>query len=168
MQAYLAAQAEAFRCIIDQTPEQLERIIVREELVDGNKSLASTAKMAGVSDYSRFQNAGYLGMYNRTAGKLKELRGGANDLFDTMVRTELAANLFRVTQTEERIKNQSIKGQKALEETHRMVGAEVRRIVQENTGRTPEALPQEDPLPDIKKELKDGYKGMLKQDKTKK
>ncbi len=84
-----------------------------------------------------------------------------------MGRTELAANLFRVTQTEERIKNQQIKGQNNLEKTHYEVGRAVRGIVQRNVGKNPENLEQERQLPDIKKELKQGYKKMLKEDSKK-
>ena len=79
-----------------------------------------------------------------------------------MGRTELAANLFRITQTEERIKNKGVKGQNALEQTHYQVGKEVRKIVIENVGKTPENLIQEKELPNVKKELKDGYKKMLR------
>jgi len=67
------------------------------------------------------------------------------------VLTELAANLFRVTQTEERIRNKGIKGQSALEATHRAVGREVREIVKKNTGNAPENLPQEKQLPEVRK-----------------
>ena len=98
--------------------------------------------------------------------KLANKRNVKKDkLMDTMGRTELAANLFRITQTEERIKNKGVKGQNALEQTHYQVGKEVRKIVIENVGKTPENLIQEKELPNVKKELKDGYKKMLKEDK---
>ena len=71
-----------------------------------------------------------------------------------MSRTELAANLFRVTQTEELIKSKQISGQANLEQTHYTVGRQVRNIVEQNTGRKPEQLPQEKELPIIKKLLK--------------
>ncbi len=89
-------------------------------------------------------------------------------LMDFMGRTELAANLFRVTQTEERIKNKGIHGQGNLEQTHFQVGREVREIIQKNVGKNPENLPQQKQLPTVKKELKEGYKKMLKEDKSKK
>ncbi|GHT41106.1 hypothetical protein FACS189437_07600 [Bacteroidia bacterium] len=85
---------------------------------------------------------------------------------DYMGRTELAANLFRITQTEERIKNKGITGQDNLEQTHYQVGKEVRKIVQENVGKAPENLPQAKQLPEVKKELKEGYKKMRKEDKN--
>lgn len=89
-------------------------------------------------------------------------------LFDGMGRSELAANLFRVTMTEEQIKNRHIKGQAQLEQTHYNVGKEVRDMVIRSTGVTPERLPQERALPDVKKELKLGYRKMKKLDNLKK
>ena len=168
LQAYLAVQAEAFQCFIEQAPSEMERLLIREELIDGNKALASTAKHAGVIDYANFQNAGYLGLYNRTAGQLKKMRRvDKGDIFDTMGRTELAANLFRVTQTEEVIKSQNITGQKNLEDTHRRIGRDIRKMVEENTGTSPEYLPQERTLPEVRKGLKQSYTGMTKQDRKK-
>jgi len=87
---------------------------------------------------------------------------------DLMGRTELAAKLFRITQTEERIKSKNVRGQSALESTHRQVGQEVHKVVQENVGKSPENLSQENELPFIKRELKDGYKKMTKEDSQKK
>ena len=92
----------------------------------------------------------------------------SKELFDYMGRTELAANLFRITQTEERVKNYKIKGQQNLEQTHYNVGKEVREIVRKNTGKNPENLPKEKRIPELQKELKQGYKKMLKADTKKK
>lgn len=73
-----------------------------------SKSLSSVAKQAGVEDYAKFQNAGYRGMYNMLNVQLARRRGvDKTKLFDTMGRTELAANLFRITQTEERIRSRN-------------------------------------------------------------
>ena len=79
----------------------------------------------------------------------------------------LAANLFRITQTEERIKTFNVQGQANLEQTHFKVGREVRDIIQKNTGKNPENLPIEKRIPDIQKELKKGYKKMIKEDNRK-
>lgn len=164
-QAYFAEQTRKFEVCVQNTQE-IDRLLIRDELADGNKSLSSVAKSAGVSDYAKFQNAGYRGLYNMPNWKLANRRGCQNSkLFDTMGRTELAANLFRVTQTEERIKNDGVIGQDALEATHYDVGREVREIVKRNTKRAPEDLPQEKRLPDVKKALKIGYRKMKKQDK---
>ena len=166
-QAYFAQQTRKFELYLENNNE-IDRLLIREELTEGNKSLSSIIKQAGATDYAKFANAGYLGMYNMENWKLANKRNVKKDkLMDTMGRTELAANLFRITQTEERIKNKGVKGQNALEQTHYQVGKEVRKIVIENVGKTPENLIQEKELPNVKKELKDGYKKMLKEDKDK-
>lgn len=166
-QAYFAEQTRKFELYLENNQE-IDRILIREELTEGNKSLSSTIKQAGVQDYAKFTNAGYLGMYNMTSWRLEKKRGiKKGRLMDFMGRTELAANLFRVTQTEERIKNKRIKGQANLEQTHYQVGKEVREIIKKNMGKSPENLPKEKQLPDVKKELKEGYKKMINEDKPK-
>ena len=165
-QVYFAQQTRKFELYI-QNSDQIERLLIREELTEGNKSLASVAKQANVQDFAKFQNAGYVGMYNMPSWQLENRRGvKKGKLMDYMGRTELAANLFRVTQTEERIKNKKISGQSNLEQTHYQVGKEVREIIQKNVGKNPENLPLERQLSDVKKELKDGHKKMLQEDKT--
>ena len=167
-QSYFAQQTRKFELYI-QDNDQIDRILIREELTEGNKSLASVVKQAGVIDFAKFQNAGYVGMYNMPSWKLEQKRSvKKGKLMDNMGRTELAANLFRVTQTEERIKNKGIKGQSSLEQTHYQVGKEVRQIIQKNMGKNPENLPIEKQLSDVKKELKEGHKKMLNEDKSKK
>jgi DNA-damage-inducible protein D len=86
-------------------------------------------------------------------------------LFDHMGRTELAANLFRITMTEEKNRNEKVKGQFNLENTHREVGSQIRKVVLQNTGKNPENLPLEKKLPEVKKEIKQGYKEIKNQDK---
>lgn len=163
-QAYFATQARRFELSVE-NPEGIDRLLIREELREGHKGLGSTAKEAGVEDYAKFTNAGYRGMYNTTAASLAKRRGTTTaKLFDTMGRTELAANLFRITQTEERIKSQQVRGQSSLEQTHRDVGREVRDFVVRNVGTAPEALPQSQPLPEVKKILKKGQREMKKLD----
>lgn len=164
MQAYFAVQT---RLLESQCGErgQMERLMMRDEICDGNKSLSAAAKDAGVQDYARFHNAGYIGMYNMMHGELARRRGvDAKRLFDTMGRTELAANLFRITQTEERIKSRGVSGQYALEETHRNVGKEVRDMVVRNTGVSPEQLPQDVSLPTVRRAIKDGGKRLRRLD----
>ena len=164
-QAYFAEHTRRFELYI-QNNQDIDRLLIRDELADGNKTLASTAKGACVTDYAKFQNAGYLGMYNMESWKLEKRRNVAHGkLFDKMGRTELAANLFRVTQTEEYIKNKGVKGQAALEQTHYSVGRRVREIVKDNTDKNPENLQQEKGLPEIRKRLKAGYRKMKKLDK---
>lgn len=163
-QVYFAQQTRKFELFIEGQSD-IERVLIREEITEGNKTLSSVAKKAGVDNYAKFQNAGYLGLYNMENWKLSKRRGiDSKKLLDSMGRTELAANLFRITQTEERIKNQNVKGQSALENTHFQVGRAVREMVIENTGKSPENLPQEKAIQELKKELKKGHKKMLQED----
>lgn len=163
-QAYFAEQTRRFELFIEKSSE-IDRVIIREQLADANKSLASIAKKAGVVNYRQFQNAGYLGLYNCEAWKLaksRKLKSGT--LLEHMGRTELAANLFRVTQTEERIKYKAIKGQPNLEQAHYDIGKDVRSIVIKNSGTVPEKFPLEKTLGDIKHELKLGHAKMRDSD----
>lgn len=169
-QSYFAQQTRKFELFLEGHNE-IDRLLIREELTEGNKSLASVGRQAGgvKFDYAKFQNAGYLGMYNMESWKLEKRRGvKKGTLMEFMGRTELAANLFRVTQTEERIKNKNVTGQENLESTHYQVGKEVRGIVQKNVGRPPENLVQEKQLSEVKKGIKQGHKKMLNEDKKKK
>ena len=169
-QVYFAQQTRKFELFLEGQNE-IERILIREELSEGNKSLAYVGKHAGgpVFDYAKFQNAVYLGMYNMPTWQLEKKRGvKKGKLMEYMGRTELAANLFRVTQTEERIKNTGVTGQVNLEQTHYQVGKEVREIVQKNVGKSPENLIQEKQLSDVKKEIKQGHKKMINEDKKNK
>jgi DNA-damage-inducible protein D len=166
-QVYFVEQTRKFEIII-QKADEIERLTIRDEIKEGNKSLNSTATKAGLSDYARFANAGYMGLYNMPNWELAKRRNvEKKDLHEYMGRTELAANLFKLTQTEERIKNYNIKGQQGLEETHYKVGREVRDIIQKNSGKSPEELPMERKLPDVRKELKAGYKKMQELDSKK-
>jgi DNA-damage-inducible protein D len=162
-QAYFAQQTRRFEVHL-QNGNDLDRLVFREELKEGNQSLCRTAQSAGLENFASFQDAGYLGLYNMRSAALK-MRRNTKDLFDHMGRTELAANLFRVTQTEERINSRGVRGQRKLEDTHFTVGKEVRDMVVRNSGRTPENLEQERQLPEVKKELKQGYRKMSKEEK---
>lgn len=167
-QAYFVEQTRKFEVYV-QGARDIDRILYREELKQGNKALASAAKNAGVTDFKTFSSKGYLGLYNSKMWRIKEMKGlGADsraELQDYMGRTELAANLFRVTQTEERLKKENIKGQSRAEDTHYKVAKAVRDLVKENTGKYPEELPAERRLPELKKELKKGMKFLAGVDK---
>lgn len=148
-QAYFVTIADSLGQYLREA-ENVERLIIRKEVTDHEKSLSSTAKSAGVQNFAFFKNAGYMGMYNMTLNRLKERKGipQSRSPLDFMGKTELAANLFRITQTEERIKAHNIKGQRNLENTARAVGKKVRQSMEEISGTTPEHLP---PAEDIKK-----------------
>lgn len=167
-QVYFAVQTRKFE-LHQQDQDQLGRIVIREDLASGNKQLAEIAKNANVENYANFQNAGYRGMYNTDAWQLAKKRNiEKGKLIESMGATELAANLFRVTLTGERINNQGITGQANLERTHKEVGADVRNMVIKNTGKAPEQLPVQKQLNTVIKELKDDHKAMIKEDKPKK
>lgn len=163
-QVYFAEQTRRYELSL-QGSNEMDRLLIRDEMKEGNKSLMSVAKTAGVTDYARFANAGYRGQYNMLNVSLAKRRNIDKDkLADYMGRTELAANLFRITQTEERIKTFGVKGQSKLEETHYNVGREVREIVINNTGKAPEDLPVENRLGSVQNELRSSYRKMLKED----
>jgi DNA-damage-inducible protein D len=153
-QAYFAALADSFQSAMEQATA-LDRVLIREELKDGEKSLASTASRHGVQNYAFFLNAGYRGMYNMnlTALKLtKKLKPG-EQLLDKMGKTELAANLFRITQTDEKIKATGVHGQKLLEAVAERVGKQVRQTMIDISGAKPEALPLDAHIKEVKKKL---------------
>lgn len=163
-QAYFAAMTRQFEIEMAER-EDVERLTFREDIKDGNKALSSAFKQHGGENYAFFMNAGYRGMYNMLNVELaKRRRVKKEHLLEHMSRAELAANLFRTTMTEEKINNENITGQQALEQAHHSVGRAVRKLVEDNTGRSPENLPQRRKLPEVKKELKAGYRKMLKKD----
>ena len=167
-QVYFIEQTRKFELLLNK-PDDIERVTIRDEIKEGNKSLASIASKAGVIDFAKFTNAGYIGMYNMFSAELaRKRRIEPKHLIECMGRSELAANLFRITQTEERIKSQNLQGQTALEFAHKSVGKEVRAIIIKNTGKPPEMLPLESKLPEVHKQLKKGYKNMRLEDNKKK
>jgi len=169
-QAYFAEQTRKFEVYV-QGSQDIDRLLYREELKQGNKSLASTAKDSGVTDYSAFVSKGYWGLYNTWMGSLKTKKGLPSDpkiqLLDYMGRTELAANLFRITQTEEKLKKDNVNNQSDAERAHFEVAQRVRHLIIENTGKNPEDLPIERRLPEVKKELKKGMRALQNVDKNK-
>ena len=168
-QAYFVAMTRQFEKMWLENPEEFARVAFREEIKGANTTLSGVAQKAGVDDYARFQNAGYLGMYNMMNVELAEKRNISKEfLLDYMGREELAANLFRITMTESKIKTQNIHGQEACERAHQQVGKEVRDTVIRNTGVAPENLPvAERRLPEVLSQLKIGHKELKKIDSEK-
>ena len=115
-----------------------------------NASLAEAAKNAGVEtqkDYAVFQNKGYQGLYGGLSAKDIHARKGlkkSQKILDYMGSTELAANLFRATQTDEKLRRDNIKGKEEANQTHYNVGKKVRETIQELGGTMPEDLPTPD------------------------
>lgn len=167
-QVFFANLANAFWEAMQQHAE-VDRLLVRGEISQHEKSLAGVAKNSGVEDYARFQNAGYVGMYNMPIWKLKNFKrfDGAGSLLDRMGRDELAANLFRLTQTEAKIRNENIKGQQHLETAAETVGRIVRNTVLQISGQAPENLPLAQPISDTKKSIKATQRAFKRLDKPK-
>lgn len=167
-QMYFAAIAETFQNAVE-AATGVERVVMREELKDGQKSLSSTAAQHGIKNYAFFQNQGYRGMYNMSLSELCHHKGAEKKkLLDRMDRTELAANLFRITQTESKIQNEKIYGQKRLEDAAFNVGRSVRRSMEEISGQSPESLPLAEPIGDVKKQIKGARRKLTKIDAPKK
>jgi DNA-damage-inducible protein D len=127
--------------------ENEKRLFLRNELIRHNLQLADAAKNAGVIepiDYAVFQNHGYKGLYGGLDAKDIHVKKGlkkSQKILDHMGSTELAANLFRATQTEEKLRRENIKGKKNANKTHYDVGAKVRKTIKELGGTMPEELP---------------------------
>jgi len=145
--------------------EDEKRLFLRNELAKHNAQLASVAKNAGVidsKDYAIFQNYGYKGLYGGMDAKaIHEHKGlkKSQKILDHMGSTELAANLFRATQTEEKLKRENIQGKQKANQTHYQVGAKVRQTIKELGSTMPEDLPTAENIKTIErkeqKRLKD-------------
>lgn len=137
--------------------EDEKRLFLRDEMAKHNTQLAAAAKDAGVIeplDYAIFQNHGYMGLYGGLDAKAIHHRKGlkkSQQILDHMGSTELAANLFRATQTEEKLRRENIKGKQNANKTHFEVGKKVRETIQELGGEMPENLPVADSIKKIKK-----------------
>lgn len=131
----------------DQLSEDQKRLAIRNEMIEHNKSLAEAAQMAGVidpRDYAIFQNKGYQGLYGGLGAKEIHARKGlkpSQKILDHMGSTELAANLFRATQTDEKLRRENIRGKEAANRTHFEVGEKVRQTIADLGGTMPEDLP---------------------------
>lgn len=128
--------------------EQVKRLQLRQRVAENNRKLADAAAQVGVRSrsFGKFQNAGYEGMYGGLGAEaLKERKGISPnaELLDHMGRAELSANDFRITQTEEKLRQEQISGEQAAIETHRAVGERVRKAIEDIGGRLPEDLPAE-------------------------
>ncbi|MBS1775526.1 MAG: DNA damage-inducible protein D [Bacteroidetes bacterium] len=135
--------------------EDEKRLFLRNEMAKHNTQLAAAAKDAGVIeplDYAIFQNHGYMGLYGGLDAKAIHKHKGlkkSQQILDHMGSTELAANLFRATQTEEKLKRENIKGKQNANKTHFEVGKKVRKTIQELGGEMPENLPVADSIKNL-------------------
>ena len=124
--------------------EDEKRFYQRDLTRKGNYSLNQTAKKAGVKNFDKFHNSGYKGLYNgETADDIAKRKGlrYREDILDNMGSDELIANLFRISQTEQKLKRDNVKTEKEANKTHYNVGAKVRETIKELGGTMPEDLP---------------------------
>lgn len=133
-----------------QLSEDEKRLAIRSELAEHNKHLAAAAKDAGVDtplDYAIFQDHGYKGLYGGLSAKDIHTHKGlkkSQRILDHMGSTELAANLFRATQTEDKLRRDDVQGKTQANQTHFAVGRKVRQTIDELGGTMPENLPVPD------------------------
>lgn len=159
-QTYFALQTR--RQELSTSREDQKRLYIREEVRKQNRKLQGIAAKSGVKDFAKFNDFGYLGLYGMHLPKIKAQKDiGTDNLLDRAGSAELAANLFRITQTEERIKQEKIVGQGKANVTHLFVGHKVREAIKTIGGTMPENLPS---APHIKS-LKPGQTKLLKDDK---
>lgn len=153
-QTYFAVQTRKQEIVGKLTEEEI-RILKREEVSDRNKWLFTTAKNAGVSNFGKFNDAGYQGLYTMPLSEIETKKGiKKGELLDRAGGVELAANLFRITQTEDKIKRENISGNLEASKTHLDIGKKVRQTIKEIGGEMPENLKPERHIKEIKKNVK--------------
>lgn len=148
-QTYFAVKTRQQELIedYDRLTEDQQRLAIRNQMKEHNKSLVEAAKQAGVVkpvDYAIFQNKGYQGLYGGLGSREIQQRKGLKEsqgILDHMGTTELAANLFRATQAEEKLRRERIKGKEKANDAHYEVGQRVRQTIQDLGGTMPEDLP---------------------------
>jgi DNA-damage-inducible protein D len=169
--ALLAAIAEK---LVEERIQEVDlgRIETRDDLKLAERVLSGAAQSAGLESYQFgiFKDAGFRGMYNMRLSDLMVRKGvdRKKTLYDFMGLEEMAGNLFRVTQTAARIKNQGVMGLPALSDTALRVGREVRSIMIKNSGVTPESLAVAEDISGVKRRLKSAERAMKKIDGKKK
>lgn len=160
-QQYFAVQTRKQEIIeknLEELTEDERRMLLRSDVKGFNKKLAKAAQDCGVENFARFQNFGYRGLYGgETAADIKVRKNlkKSEDILDFMGSTELAANFFRITQTEERLKKGDVKGEDKANKTHYNIGKKVRETMEEISGILPEELPTpEKSVKELEKEKK--------------
>lgn len=148
-QSYFAVKTRQQELIenYEELTEDQKRLAIRNEMKRHNAALADAAHNAGVvepKDYAVFQNYGYMGLYGGLGAKEIHERKGlkkSQKILDHMGSTELAATLFRATQTEEKLRRDKVQGKQNANRTHLEVGKKVRQTIKELGGTMPEDLP---------------------------
>ncbi|MES2023623.1 MAG: DNA damage-inducible protein D [Patescibacteria group bacterium] len=145
----------------DNLVEDQKRIFLRGEMKEHNKNLASVAKKSGVTNYANFQDFGYMGLYGGMRQKDIKNKKGLKEkdlILDHMNSEELAANLFRATQTEAKLKRENTQGQDNANMAHKQVGEKVRNTIKNLGGTMPENLPKVSHIKESKKRVKKSVK----------
>lgn len=169
-QTYFAIQTRKHE-LYEHLPEDEKRLLIRNEVVDHNKRLFKTAKDHGVQNFGRFNDAGYKGLYGMTSGQVQHKKKlGKDKILDRAGATELAANLFRITQTDEQLQEKKSTegtiGEVGATQTHFVVGGKVRKAIKDIGGTMPEELQPEEHIQKIEQKL--GTKSSLKEKNVKK
>lgn len=141
----------------DQRIEDSKRLHLRAEIKNHNTSLAEAAENAGVKNYGKFQNYGYKGLYGGLdANEIHKNKGlkKSQKILDHMGSEELAANLFRATQADAKLRREKIHGEMSANLTHYAVGQKVRKTIEELGGTMPEELPPADGICKAKTRIK--------------
>jgi DNA-damage-inducible protein D len=163
-QTYFAVQTRRQE-LSDEEVEAQRRLSIRSELRTHNSQLADAAKDAGVvepRDYAIFQNHGYLGLYGGLGAQDIHRRKGlkqGQQILDHMGSTELAANLFRATQAEEKLRREKIIGKAMANQAHHEVGAKVRQTIKELGGTMLEHLPTAESIKKLESKARKALKG---------
>ena len=163
-QTYFAVQTRRQE-LSDREVEEQRRLTIRSELRMHNSQLADAAKDAGViepRDYAIFQNHGYIGLYGGLGAQAIHARKGlkkGQQILDHMGSTELAANLFRATQAEEKLRREKIIGKAKANQAHHEVGAKVRQTIKELGGTMPEHLPTAESIKKLESKARKALKG---------
>ena len=159
------AQAQAYFNIQTFRQEQFQsmsdeekRLHVRTQVIDNNKTLFDSAKSSGVKNFGKFNDAGYRGLYGMSAKDLALKKNlGKDKILDRAGTTELAANLFRITQTNDKLQNELASGktigEQKADSIHFMIGGKVRQTIKDIGGTMPENLPPEIHIKEIEKKM---------------
>ena len=153
-QTYFAVQTRRQE-IFDRLPDAEKRLFIRGEVSSENKKLFRTAKEVGVSNFGLFNDEGYRGLYDSSLSVVEARKGiKQGELLDRAGSTELAANLFRITQTDEKLRKDGIRSETNARKTHFVVGRKIRETIKDIGGELPENLKPERHIKEVKREMK--------------
>jgi DNA-damage-inducible protein D len=149
-QTYFAVQTRR-----QEMSDHEKRVALRDRVSVSNKVLFGTAKQAGVVRFPLFNDRGYRGLYGMGLADIKRRKNipPKDNLLDRAGRAELAANEFRITQTQQKLERGRVQGERAAMQVHEEVGTEVREAIKRIGGVLPEDLPIEEPIQKVKKQL---------------